>query len=144
MEKRVAKGFKDLVAWQKADRLASLVYRSCRDLPPGHRWLTEQILRCAISVPANIAEGHGRGSRAEFLRFLDIARGSLSELEYFIHFLSSEAILPSESIIALESCRIEAGRVIFGLWRSLKAINSNDWDHTGTRIRDGSEAYIVF
>jgi four helix bundle protein len=142
--KSEAKGFKDLVAWQRADHLASLVYRSCRDLPPGHRWLTDQILRCAVSVPANIAEGHGRGSRAELLRFLDIARGSLSELEYFIHFLSSEAILPSETISTLEFSRIEAGRVIFGLWRSLKAVNSSDWDHTGTRIRDGSEAYIAF
>ena len=103
----------------------------------------DQILRCAVSVPANIAEGHGRGSRAELLRFLDIARGSLSELEYFLHFLRDEALLPAETITSLDSSRIETGKVVFGLWRSLKALDKEAWDHSGNKIHEESEHYVA-
>jgi four helix bundle protein len=137
------RGFKDLVAWQKADGLASAVYRSVRRLGADHRWLVDQTLRCAVSVPANIAEGHGRGSRAELLRFLDIARGSLSELEYYLHFMESESILDKVDLTALDAARKEAARVIYGLWRSLKAMEKSDWDHSGRTIREESETYIA-
>ena len=100
-------------------------------------------MRCAISVPANIAEGHGRGSKAELLRFLDIARGSLSELEYYIYFLRSENLIPSETLGALDAARLEAGKVIFGVWRSLKAMPKSDWDHEGKTIHEDSEIYSV-
>ena len=138
------RGFRDLIAWQKADKLASLVFRACRDLPPQNRWLVDQILRCAVSVPANIAEGHGRGSKAELSRCLDISRGSLAELEYYLHFLKAEEILPAEKVDALEAMQIEASKVLFGLWRSLKAIDKNDWNHTGNTIREESELYTPF
>lgn len=136
-----ARGFRDLIAWQKADSLASLVYRACKQLSPQHQWLISQVMRCAISVPANIAEGHGRGSKAELLRFIDIARGSLSELEYYLHFLKNEGLLPSELLDALEARRVEAGKVLFGLWRSLKSMQKESWDHTGTRIREEGLMY---
>ena len=135
-------GFHDLVAWQLADELASLVYRAFAKLPPNHRWLADQTMRAAISVPANIAKGHGRGSLGELLRFIDIARGSLSELEYYIHFLAKESLLPSEEVAVLQSKRTEVGRVPFGLWRSLKATSKDNWDHTG-RIREEGPIYEV-
>jgi four helix bundle protein len=135
-----AKGFRDLIAWQKADRLASLVYQASKDVCPSDRWLVSQVLRCAISVPANIAEGHGRGTKAELLRFLDIARGSLSELEYYIHFMKHEDILPVEKAIALEAAQLETGRVLFGLWKSLKGTNKS-WDHTGSSTREKAGSY---
>src|SRR5687768_2382789 len=109
-------GFRDLIAWQKAHELASAVYRLCDHLPPRAAWLKDQILRCAISVPANIAEGHGRGTKAELLRFIDIARGSLSELEYYLYFLAQQGLLTKEDEQALEAKRSEAARVLFGLW----------------------------
>jgi four helix bundle protein len=133
-------GFKDLVAWQKADRMASLAYRGCKKLPPHHEWLFSQVVRCAISVPANIAEGHARGTRAEFLRFIDIARGSLAELEYYIHFLKNEGLLAEAELTAVDASQKETSRVLFGLWRSLKNLEQKDWDHTG-RIAEESEAY---
>ncbi|HEY4684778.1 MAG TPA: four helix bundle protein [Dehalococcoidia bacterium] len=136
--KSAARGFRDLIAWQKADRLASSVYRACKDMPPQQRWLADQVLRCAVSVPANIAEGHGRGTRAEFLRFIDIARGSLSELEYYLHFLEAESLLAPEVIAALDASRIETGRVVFGLWRALKTMSGEHWDHTGAVREEGS------
>jgi four helix bundle protein len=136
------KGFRDFVAWQKADELTSAVYRASAQLPPSAGWLKDQVLRCALSVPANIAEGHGRGSRLELLRFLDIARGSLSELEYFLHFLRKEELLPVSLVEELEEKRVGTARVLFGLWRSLKAMNPAEWDHTG-RIGEESETYQV-
>jgi four helix bundle protein len=132
------------VAWQKADALASATYRACRDLTPRNAWLIDQILRAAISVAANIAEGHGRGSRAELARFLDISRGSLAELEYYFHFLRQEGLVTDAKSTELEHMRLEAGKVIFGLWRSLKSMSNEDWDHTGNKVREESEAYTAF
>ncbi|MPZ48516.1 MAG: four helix bundle protein [Dehalococcoidia bacterium] len=140
---KTQRGFRDLVAWQKADQLASGVYRAVKNVPPGHLWLVDQMLRSAISVPANIAEGHGRGTRAELARFVDIARGSLAELEYYIHFVANEGLLSAEQIERLEEARREAGRVLFGLWRSLKTMPKTDWDHTGKRVREDEGIYTV-
>jgi four helix bundle protein len=134
-----SRGFKDLIAWQKADRLASLAYRACKDLPKGHEWLMSQILRCAVSVPANIAEGHGRGTKPQFLNFIDIARGSLSEF----HFLRTEELLSEEKLTALDASRMETGRVIYGLWHSLKSLPQSEWDHSGKQISEESGVYSV-
>jgi four helix bundle protein len=143
MTSREQRGFRDLVAWQKADRTASLVYRACKKLPAHHEWLFSQVVRCAISVPANIAEGHARGTKAEFLRFIDIARGSSAELEYYVHFLKNEELLGEAELIAIDASQQETSRVLFGLWRSLKSVDKKDWDHSG-RIAEESAAYSAF
>jgi four helix bundle protein len=71
-----------LRAWQQAIDLVELVYHETRGFPDDERYgLTSQMRRAAVSVPSNIAEGAGRGSTKDFIRFLMIARGSLSELE---------------------------------------------------------------
>ncbi len=86
----------NLVVWQKAMDLAKHTYQILREFPSEERYgLIDQIRRCAISVPSNIAEGYGRMSDNEFLRFLAIANGSLYELETQI-LLTSE-ILPNLS-----------------------------------------------
>jgi four helix bundle protein len=136
------RGFRDLIAWQKADQLASMVYRACKNLPPRHEWLLSQVVRCAISVPANIAEGRGRGARDDYARFLDIARGSLAELEYYIHFMKNESLLPEAQLTDLDASQRETSRILFSLWRATKAVGKKDWDHTG-RISDESEIYGV-
>lgn len=72
---------RDLVAWQRAMELAERVYAIAADLPESERFaLSQQLRRAAVSVPSNIAEGYGRHSRKEFVKFLRIARGSVCEL----------------------------------------------------------------
>src|SRR3989304_10118184 len=102
-------GFRRLVAWQKADDLASAVFSVMPLLSLQHRWLRDQAARAAVSVPANIAEGHGRGSLGDYLRFLDIARGSLAELEYYLHFLRRNGLIEAERLVQGEGLRTETG-----------------------------------
>ena len=75
--------FKQLKVWQKAHRLVLDVYRHTRAFPDDERYsLTAHLLKSAISIPSNIAEGCGRESDTELARFLSIAAGSASETEY--------------------------------------------------------------
>ncbi|HET6427791.1 MAG TPA: four helix bundle protein [Phycisphaerae bacterium] len=76
------RGYKDLIAWQKAMDLVVLVYRLTASFPREERFgLTAQARKAVISVPSNIAEGYGRSSKRDYMRFLEIARGSANELE---------------------------------------------------------------
>ncbi len=73
--------YRDLVAWQRGIDLVEHVYRQTGDLPKDERFgLVAQMRRSAVSVPSNIAEGWGRGTRNDYVRFLRTARGSLFEL----------------------------------------------------------------
>ncbi len=74
--------YKDLIVWQKSRLLVKEVYTLIRQLPREEQYaLTSQIQRAAVSIPSNIAEGYGRNYRTEYIRFLNIARGSCYELE---------------------------------------------------------------
>ena len=76
------RSYRDLLVWQKAIELAVLIYRLSEGFPRAEVYgLTSQIRRAGVSVPSNIAEGYGRGSRKEYLQFLFVAQGSLKELE---------------------------------------------------------------
>lgn len=76
------RSFRGLQVWRRGVDLAEEVYRLTRALPSAERHgLASQMQRAAVSVPSNIGEGWGRGSRAELLRFLTIARGSLFEVQ---------------------------------------------------------------
>jgi four helix bundle protein len=77
--------FKKLTIWQKAHSMTLEVYKATNDFPVTEQYgLTSQIRRACASIPANIAEGCGRDGTVEFARFLQIAMGSVYELEYFI------------------------------------------------------------
>ncbi len=74
--------YKKLTVWQEAMELVNLLYDVAETFPGNERFiLTQQILRAAISIPSNIAEGAGRSSEKEFIYFLSIAKGSSFELE---------------------------------------------------------------
>ncbi len=113
-------GFRQIKAWQKADELASAVFRLSSLVPDRHRWFSIQLLRAAVSVPANIAEGHGRGTLPEYVRFLEIATGSLNEVEYYLHFARNNGLVETQEVEPVESLRSDAGRLLFRLTQSLR------------------------
>ena len=83
--------YRDLVVWRQAMDLAVAIYNETRAWPRDELYgLTSQARRAAVSIPANIAEGYGRESRASYQQFLRIAQGSLKELE--THLLIAERI----------------------------------------------------
>jgi four helix bundle protein len=89
--------FRKLKVWERAHQLALEAYRATGNFPDSERYgLTSQLRRAASSVPANIAEGCGRDGSADFARFLHIAMGSASELEYHL-LLSRDLGLLSET-----------------------------------------------
>ncbi len=76
------KSHKDLKVWQESMDLVTDIYELVQNFPPEEKYnLTSQIKRSSVSIPSNIAEGAGRKSNLEFIQFLNIASGSLSELE---------------------------------------------------------------
>ena len=76
---------RDLVVWQKSMDLAVLVYRLSQKFPSSEAYrLVSQMTRSAVSVPANIAEGHARSSRKDYSHFLSVAKGSLMETETYL------------------------------------------------------------
>ena len=88
--------YKEMKIWQKARKLVKVVYKISKKLPKEELFgLTSQIRRAIVSVPANIAEGAGRGTDRDFCHFLDIARGSLFELDTLL-ILSSDLEYVSE------------------------------------------------
>lgn len=73
--------FRDLLIWQQSMDIATDMYQLTKSLPKEERYgLCDQMRRCAVSIPSNIAEGQSRNSVQEFIRFLYISRGSLAEL----------------------------------------------------------------
>lgn len=77
------RSFRKLTVWQRAHELALTVYRLTDEFPGTERFeLAAQMRRSAVSVPSNIAEGAGRGGQRDYARFLKIAAGSVSELDY--------------------------------------------------------------
>jgi four helix bundle protein len=76
------KSYKELLVWQKSMTLVTNVYTMVKNFPKEEQYgLASQIKRCAVSIPSNIAEGWGRFSRKDYIRFLRTSRGSLFELE---------------------------------------------------------------
>lgn len=79
------RNFRDLRVWVRAHEFALWVYSITRDFPSEEKFgITSQLRRAATSVPTNIAEGCGHNSNQQFIRFLTIAQGSLSEVEYLL------------------------------------------------------------
>ena len=87
--------YRDLIVWQRSMELAEETFHATRSFPDDERWvLVTQMRRAANSVPSNIADGHARQSRKDYLRFLRTARGSLVELETEIELARRFGYLP--------------------------------------------------
>jgi four helix bundle protein len=114
--------YSDLVAWQRAMDLVEEVNKITKAFPKEELYgLTGQLPRAAVSIPSNIAEGQSRGSR-EFMPFLAMAQGSLSEIETQmmigerLHYTTSESLELSWKLAA------ETGRLIHGLSKSIEKL----------------------
>jgi len=109
-----------LIVWQKAMSLVECVYRITSPFPRQEAYgLTAQLRRSAISVPSNIAEGQGRSTRKDFLRFLSIANGSLKELETQLLIAQRLCLIDSEANSQPLALCAEVGRLLTGLKRNL-------------------------
>lgn len=114
------KDFRSLEVWQKAHQLTLSAYRATRSFPSDERFgLTSQIRRSASSIPANIAEGCGRRGDAEFHRFLQIAMGSASELEYHLLLSHDLEYLDPSSHKELSGEAVRVKRMLSSLIRTV-------------------------
>ncbi len=113
------RSYQDLVAWQKAYELARRIYGLTKRFPEDERFgMTAQMRRAAVSIPSNIAEGWGRNSKNDYLRFLKIARGSTYELQTQIRLaIDFDYATPSDETLGLTG---DVERLINGLIRSLE------------------------
>jgi len=116
------KSYRDLKAWQIGMNISESAYKLTADFPKHERYgLGSQIQRAAVSVPANIAEGHARESTREFLRFLSLAQGSLAELETHLLLAERFGYISKDEIDHIMRLTNETGKVLHGLRRSLNA-----------------------
>lgn len=123
------KSFRNLVAWEKAMALVCQTYRATTQLPEAERFgLAAQMCRSAVSIPSNIAEGQGRSTTTDFLRFLQMARGSA-------HELSTQAEICIRlgyqgDFVSLVELSEEITRVLNGLIATLRAKRKTDHSST--------------
>jgi four helix bundle protein len=115
------KDFRELKVWEKAHHLVLAVYKATDIFPRQELYsLTNQIQRAVVSIPANIAEGCGKNGDADFGRYLQIAMGSSSELEYLLLLAHDLHYLSDETYQTLSSQLIETGKMLNSLITRLK------------------------
>lgn len=115
------RSYQDLDVWRISMDLAQQAYEITRVFPREEQFgMTSQIRRSATSIPANIAEGYGRQSRGDFVRFLRIAQGSLKELETHLLLASRVGLLDNDAQDAPLEMADRVGRMLRGLIRSLQ------------------------
>jgi four helix bundle protein len=114
--------FRNLKVWQKAHQLTLRVYTATKRFPKDELYgLTSQVRRSAASIPTNVAEGCGRSGEAELARFLNIAMGSASELEYQLLLAHDLKLVDTDEHQSLSGDVIEVKRMLTSLVQKLKA-----------------------
>lgn len=115
--------YRDLLVWQKAMDLVAECYRLSEFFPKTETYgLASQLRRAAVSIPANIAEGHGREHLGDYLHHLSIANGSLMEVETHLLLAEKLSFLTKQQTETILSATAEVSRMLSGLTRSLKNI----------------------
>ena len=131
-------GHKELIVWQKAMDLVIAIYRLTSLFPKTEVYgLASQMQRAAVSVPSNIAEGHGLKQTQAYARHLAIANGSLTELETQLEIARRLGYITAENESVIDQAR-EVGRMLAGLRRSLHSrIQDSGF---GVQYRAGSDS----
>ena len=121
VQREMVKTYRDLIVWQKAMELVTEIYVHTKSFPEDERYgLTSQLRRCSISLPSNVAEGYGRNSTQDYIRFLRIANGSLFELQTQLEIASNLGFLTGEIFSVLFESSREIERMLSSL---IKKIN---------------------
>jgi len=119
----MVKSYRDLKVWERAMELVIESYKLTKLLPRTEIYgLCTQIQRSAISIPANIAEGHGREHLGDYLHHLSIASGSLAELETHFMIAKRLALINPKDLETVLRLADEVGRMLAGLTRKLKEL----------------------
>ncbi|MHB8883200.1 MAG: four helix bundle protein [Thermodesulfovibrionales bacterium] len=114
--------FRELQVWKKSHALTVAIYKATTIFPKEEIYgLTSQMRRAAVSVAANIAEGCGRGGKADFARFIQMALGSASELEYLLLLSCEIQYLNDSEYEKLSSEVIEVKKMLTSFMKKLKA-----------------------
>ena len=122
----LVRSYRDLLVWQKAVDLVADCYGVAKQLPRSEIYgLVTQLQRAAVSIPANIAEGHGREHLGDYLRHLSIANGSLMELETHILIAQRLDYLGANDVEHILSLSGELSRMLTGLTKKLSARRTN-------------------
>lgn len=120
------KNFKELNVWQKSYDLCLMIYRITKEFPKEEIYgLTSQLRRVAVSIPSNIAEGYGRKTTTDYLRFLYIAYGSVCELETQILLSGDLEYISGDTLKKIHDNVAEVERMLKGLINSLEKKHSN-------------------
>jgi len=113
------KGYKKLLAWQKADELAYQVYLESKNFPKDEVYgIISQLRRAPLSIPTNIAEGCGRQNKNELKQFINISLGSLAETEYLLEFSCRLKYLTKDKFDYLEGLRKHVGALLWNFYKS--------------------------
>lgn len=114
--------YRNLKAWEHAQRLAIECVKAARRFPDYEQdSLANQLRRAAYSIPINIAEGSARKGSREYKRFLDIASGSLAEVETILGIAKELGYIPTADYTRLDAQASEAGKTLYGLLRKIGA-----------------------
>jgi len=118
--------FRKLQLWKSSMNLTTEIYKLTRNFPESERYgLSSQMQRASVSIPSNIAEGFGRESTKELLRFLYTARGSLMELSTQLEICNNLGYLPEEEHSSIQRLADEVNRLLNGLIFSKKKLRSS-------------------
>jgi four helix bundle protein len=114
--------FTELRVWQRGHELALQIYRRTADFPRQEQFgMTSQMRRAAVSVTSNIAEGAKRVSRPDYARFVNIAEGSLAELESLLRLSKDLKFSPTSALDELIAEADEISRLVYALRMSVEA-----------------------
>jgi four helix bundle protein len=120
------KNFKELKVWQKSYKLCLKVYKITKKFPKTEVYsFTSQMRRAALSIPCNIAEGYGRKTTPDYLRFLYMSYGSICELETQILLAGDLEYIETDSFSELQSDIGEVERMLKALIKSIERKHSN-------------------
>lgn len=114
------KSYKDLLVWQKGMLMTKFIYTETQGFPDSERYgLTNQIRRAAVSVPSNIAEGYGRNSTQDYLRFLRISVGFLYEIQTQLEIAQEQQYLTDPGVIKIVNVANELEKMLVSMIRKI-------------------------